>query len=135
MDLSSSTESAVANRECNRAVQRLEVAPVNLLEAAQVNPKCFVMSHERVHVHGLSYFRARGAKGFGMVHEAAEVGRAQAPQAEGAPVNASSKVDIVLAGLQPPENVTSLGVEAWKDSSSLSTSLLCTCYIAPENYK
>ena len=46
-----------------------------------------------------------------MVHEAAEVSRAQAPRAEGAPVNASSKVAIVLAGLQPPENVTSLGVE------------------------
>ena len=46
-----------------------------------------------------------------MVHEAAEVGHAQAPQAEGAPVNASSKVAIVLAGLQPPEDVTSLGVE------------------------
>ena len=46
-----------------------------------------------------------------MVHEAAEVGRAQAPRAEGAPVNASSKVAIVLAGPQPPENVTSLGVE------------------------
>ena len=46
-----------------------------------------------------------------MVHEAAEVGRAQVPRAEGAPANASSKVAIVLAGPQPPENVTSLGVE------------------------
>jgi hypothetical protein len=33
------------------------------------------------------------------------------PVAEGAPVNASSKVAIVMAGLQPPEDMTSLGVE------------------------
>ena len=33
------------------------------------------------------------------------------PVAEGAPKNASGKVEIVLAGLQPPEDVTSLGVE------------------------
>ena len=111
MDLSSSTESAVANRECNRAVQRLEVAPVNLLEAAQVNPKCFVMSHERMHVHGLSHSREGVAKGFGMVHQAVELGGAEVPVAEGAPENASVKAAIVLAGLQPPEDVTSLGVD------------------------
>ena len=111
MDLSSSTESAVANRECNRAVQCLEVAPVNLLEAAQVNPKCFVMSHERMHVQGLSHCREGVAKGFGMVHQAVEVGGAEMPVAEGAPENASDKVAIVLAGLQPPEDVTSFGVE------------------------
>ena len=111
MDLSSSTESAIANRECNRDVQRLEVAPVNLLEAAQVNPKCFVMSHERMHVHGLSHSREGVAKGFGMVHQAVELGGAEVPVAEGAPENASVKAAIVLAGLQPPEDVTSLGVE------------------------
>jgi hypothetical protein len=33
------------------------------------------------------------------------------PVAEGAPINALSKVVIVMARLQPPEDVTSLGVE------------------------
>jgi hypothetical protein len=46
-----------------------------------------------------------------MVHQAVEVGGAEPPVAEGAPVNASSKVAIVMARLQPPEDVTSLGVE------------------------
>jgi hypothetical protein len=46
-----------------------------------------------------------------MVHQAVEVGGAELPIAEGAPVNASSKVAIIMAGLQPPENVMSLGVE------------------------
>jgi hypothetical protein len=46
-----------------------------------------------------------------MVHQAVEVGDAGPPVAEGAPVNASSKMAIVMAGLQPPEDVTSLGVE------------------------
>jgi hypothetical protein len=46
-----------------------------------------------------------------MVHQAVEVGGAEAPVAEGAPINALSKVAIVMAGLQPPEDVTSLGVE------------------------
>ena len=78
-----------------------------------MNPKCFVFGYERMHVHDRSNSStARGtAKGFGMVHQAAEVGGAEPPVAEGAPVNASSKVAIVMAGLQPPEDVTSLGVE------------------------
>ena len=105
------TDGAVADRECNRHVHRLQLAPVNRLEVAQVNPKCLVMSHERIHVHGHSYSRAGGAKGFGMVHQAVEVGGAEAPIAERAPINASSKVAIVLARLQPPEDGTSLGVE------------------------
>jgi hypothetical protein len=46
-----------------------------------------------------------------MVHQAVEVSGAKLPVAEGAPVNASSKVAIVMAGLQPPEDMTSLGVE------------------------
>jgi hypothetical protein len=46
-----------------------------------------------------------------MVHQAVEVGDAEPPVAEGAPVNASSKVAIIMAGLQPPEDITSLGVE------------------------
>jgi hypothetical protein len=46
-----------------------------------------------------------------MVHQAVEVGGAELTVAEGAPVNASSKVAIVMAGLQPPEDVMSLGVE------------------------
>jgi hypothetical protein len=83
------------------------------LEAVQVNPKCFVFGHECMHVHGCSNSStARGsAKGFGMVHQAVEVSGAEPPVAEGAPVNASSKVAIVMARLQPPEDVTSLGVE------------------------
>jgi hypothetical protein len=46
-----------------------------------------------------------------MVHQGVEVGGAELPVAEGALVNASSKGAIVMAGLQPPEDVTSLGVE------------------------
>jgi hypothetical protein len=83
------------------------------LEAAQVNPKCFVFGHECMHVHGRSNSSAANgsANGFSMVHHAVEVGGAEPPIAEGAPVNASSKVEIVMAGLQPPEDVKSLGVE------------------------
>jgi hypothetical protein len=83
------------------------------LEAAQVNLKCFVFGHERMHVHGRSNSSATNgsANEFSMVHLAVEVGGAEPPIAEGAPVNASSKVAIVMAGLQPPEDVTSLGVE------------------------
>jgi hypothetical protein len=51
------------------------------------------------------------ANGFGMVHQEVEVGGAEPPVAEGASVNASSKVAIVMAGLQPSEDVRSLGVE------------------------
>jgi hypothetical protein len=46
-----------------------------------------------------------------MVHQEVEVGGAELPVAEGAPVNASSKVAIVMARLQPPGDVMSLGVE------------------------
>jgi hypothetical protein len=46
-----------------------------------------------------------------MVHQAVEVSGAEPPGAEGAPVNALSKVAIIMAGLQPPEDVMSLGVE------------------------
>jgi hypothetical protein len=46
-----------------------------------------------------------------MVHHAVEVGGAEPLVAEGAPVNASSKVAIIMAGLQPHEDMTSLGVE------------------------
>ena len=58
------------------------------LEAAQVNPKCFVRGHERMHVHGHSNSRAVSTKGFSMVHQAVEVGGAELPVAEGASVNA-----------------------------------------------
>jgi hypothetical protein len=83
------------------------------LEAAQVNPECFVFGHERMHFHGRSNSSATNgsANGFGMVHQAVEVGGAEPPVAEGEPINASSKVAIVMARLQPPEDVTSLGVE------------------------
>jgi hypothetical protein len=83
------------------------------LEAAQVNPKCFVFGHERMHVDGrFNSSAANGsANGFSMVHQAVEIGGAEPPVAEGAPVNASSKVAIVMAGLQPPEDMMSLGVE------------------------
>jgi hypothetical protein len=83
------------------------------LEAAQVNPKYFVFGHERMHVHGRSNSSAANgsANGFSIVHQAVEVGGAEPPVAEGAPVNASNKVAIVMAGLQPPEDMMSLGVE------------------------
>jgi hypothetical protein len=84
---------------------------LSCLEAAQVNPKFFVLGHERMHVHGRSNSSAASANGFSMVHQTIEVGGAELPVAEAAPVNASSKVAIVMAGLQPPEDVTSLGVE------------------------
>jgi hypothetical protein len=83
------------------------------LEAAQVNPKYFMFGHERMHVHGRfnSSVAYGSANGFSMVHQAVEVGGAEPPIAEGAPVNASSKVVIVMARLQPSKDVTSLGVE------------------------
>jgi hypothetical protein len=72
---------------------------LSYLEAAQVNPKCFVLGHERMHVHGRSNSSAVSANGFSMVHQAVEVGGAELPVAEGAPINASSKVAIIMAGL------------------------------------
>jgi hypothetical protein len=83
------------------------------LEAAQVNSKCFVFGHECMHVHGRSNSSTTNGStnGFGMVHQTVEVGDAEPPVAEGAPVNAFSKVAIVMAGLQPSEDMTSLGVE------------------------
>jgi hypothetical protein len=81
------------------------------LEAAQVNPKCFMFGHERIHIHGHSNSSAASAMDSAWFHHAVEVGGAEPPVAEGAPVNASSKVAIVMAGLQHPEDVTSLGVE------------------------
>ena len=111
MNLSCSTDRAVTYRECGTHVQRLQVAPVTRLEVAQVNPKCFVFGHQRMHVHGRSNSSAASANRFSMVHQGVEVGGAELPVAEGALVNASSKGAIVMAGLQPPEDVTSLGVE------------------------
>jgi hypothetical protein len=66
-----------------------------------------------MHVHGRSNFSAANgsANGFSMVHQAVEVGGVEPPIAEGAPINALSKVAIVMARLQPPKDVTSLGVE------------------------
>jgi hypothetical protein len=46
------------------------------------------------------------------------------PVAEGASVKASSKVTIVMAGLQLPKDVTSLGVEGLV--------VVCTCHVAPK---
>jgi hypothetical protein len=83
------------------------------LEAAQVNPKCFVFGHEHIHVHGRSNSSAANgsANGFNMVHQAVGVGGGEPPVTEGASVNALSKVAIVMARLQPPEDVMSPGVE------------------------
>ena len=81
------------------------------LQVAKVNPKGLVLCHECMHVHGICHPREGGASGFGMRHDAVKVGAAEIPAAEGAPVDASDEVEIVLAGLQPPEDVTSLGVE------------------------
>ena len=81
------------------------------LEVAQVNPKCFVFGHVHMHVHGPSNSSAISANGFSMVQQGVEVGVEEPPVAEGALVNALSKGATVLAGLQPPEDVTSLGVE------------------------
>jgi hypothetical protein len=78
-----------------------------------VHPKCFVFGHERMHVHGRSNSSAANgsANRFSMVYQTVEVGSVEPHVAEGAHVNASSKVAIVMARLQPPEDVTSLGVE------------------------
>jgi hypothetical protein len=59
-----------------------------------------------------------------MVHQVVEVGGAEPPVVEGAPVNASSKVAIIMAGLQPPEDVTSLGVEGLVIAVDVATLLL-----------
>jgi hypothetical protein len=64
-----------------------------------------------MHVHGHSNSSAASANGFSMVNQAVEVDGAELPVAEGAPINASSKVAIVMAGLQPPKDMTSLCVE------------------------
>jgi hypothetical protein len=64
-----------------------------------------------MHVHGHSNCSAASANEFSMVYQAVEVGGAELPVVEGEPINASSKVAIVMAGLQPSEDVTSLGVE------------------------
>jgi hypothetical protein len=44
-----------------------------------VNPKCFVFGHEHIHVHGRSNSSATNgsANGFGMIHQAVEVGGAE----------------------------------------------------------
>jgi hypothetical protein len=54
MNLRCSTDRVVTYREYSRHVQCLQVAPMTRLEVAQVNPKCFVFDHERMHVHGCS---------------------------------------------------------------------------------
>jgi hypothetical protein len=60
------------------------------LEAAQVNPKCFIFGHERMHVHDRFNSSADNgsANGFSMVHQAVEVGGAEPPVA---PVNPRAK--------------------------------------------
>ena len=70
-----------------------------------------MISHERMHVHGISNLGEGGADGLDMHHEAVEVGAAEPSVAEGAPEDASSKEAIIHSGLKPPEDVTSLGVE------------------------
>jgi hypothetical protein len=69
------------------------------LEAAQVNLKCFVLGHECMHVHGRSNSSAVSTNGSSMVHQSVEVGGAELPVTEGAPINASSQVAIIMVGL------------------------------------
>ena len=78
-----------------------------------MNPKGLVVSHEGIHVLGLSHPRAGGAGGFGMIHEAVEVLAGEVPPAEGALEVVSLEVEVVviLARLQPPQDLTSLRVE------------------------
>jgi hypothetical protein len=81
------------------------------MEVAHVNPKGLEMSLERIHVHDRSHIWAGGPKGFGMIQEVVEVSGAEVPLAEGTHVDAFNKVAIVLDGLWPPKDVTSIGVE------------------------
>ena len=64
-----------------------------------------------VAVHGLSNLGPGGLHGLGMRHHGVELGGSESPGgAEGAPVDVVREVAVVLAGLQPPQHVASLGV-------------------------
>jgi hypothetical protein len=61
-----------------------------------MNPKHLVLSHEGIHVDGLSHLRTGGAKEFNMHHDVVEV-VAGRPIAKGAPVHVSSPAPVELA--------------------------------------
>ena len=131
-------DGAAADTEFYMPVRRLRMRPsavmpdrrhatlgdLHPLEVAQVNPQGLVISHERMHVHGISDLGEGGADGLGMHHEAVEVGAAEPSVAEGAPEDASSKEVIVHSVLKPPEDVTSLGVEGLVIAVYLAAQLL-----------
>ena len=74
-------------------------------------PSANVLSGVGVAVHRLSHIGPGGLHGLGMHLQGIEVGGAQGPGlAEGAPVDIVLEVAVVVAGLQPPQHVTSLGV-------------------------
>ena len=75
-----------------------------------MNAERLVLGGEGVDVHGLADPGDAGADALGMRHKAVEVGAGESPFAEGAPVDLVGEVGIVLAGLQPPQHLTSLGV-------------------------
>ena len=79
----------------------------HLLEVADVKNERLVLGPEAMDVHGL----AAGPHVLGMLHEGVEVRAVEPPGgAEGAPVHVAGKEVIVLAGLQPPQHMTSLDV-------------------------
>ena len=80
------------------------------LDVAEVNAECLVLGVEGVDVHGLADPGVAGADALGMRHEAAEVCAGESPFAKGAHVDLVGEVGIVLAGLQPLQHLTSLGV-------------------------
>ena len=75
-----------------------------------MNAERLVLGVEGVDVHGLVDLGVAGADVLGMRHEAVEVGAGGSPFAEGAPVDLVGEVGIILASLQPPQHLTSLGV-------------------------
>ena len=69
-----------------------------------------MLGAEGVDVHGLADIGEGPADVLGMREEAVEVGAAESPSAEGALVDTFGEVGGVLADLQPPQDLPSLGV-------------------------
>ena len=75
-----------------------------------MNAERLVLGAEGVDVHCLADLGKGPSDVLGMRQEAVEVGAAESPSAEGALVDTIGEVGGVLADLQPPQHLLSLGV-------------------------
>ena len=75
-----------------------------------MNAERLVLGAEGVDVHSLADIGEGPSDVLGMREEAVEVGAAESPSAEGALVDTFGEVGGVLADLQPPQHLPSLGV-------------------------